>query len=287
MSSQRFADTFRDKPARAPRGLVPGRRVWATVGWTAAATATVTLSASLAQHVRFGDDGQDATTVTAASAAPVAAEPGSPSSSEPTPSASSASPGEKPAQQQKTVEHITVQQPPVAPDAPRTEEKKTEPTTSDTAEKPAEKPTKKPAATTPKTEKAQAPAQEVSGPVGAISGRYDAFVGKCVQLVGSALQLYPCNGSADQQWKFASDGTLRKNGRCLTTAGRSTLDGARVVMNTCDATDVMQWRHSAGHDIVNVAADKCLDVAGAGTANGTPLQIAWCSGNAAQKWNVP
>ncbi|MYV48099.1 RICIN domain-containing protein [Streptomyces sp. SID2888] len=283
MSSQRFADTFRDKPARAPRGLVPGRRVWATVGWTAAATATVTLSASLAQHVRFGDDGQDATTVTAASAAPVAAEPASPSSSEPTPSASSASPGEKPAQQKKTVEHITVQQPPVAPDAPRTEEKKTEPTTSDTAEKPAKKPT----TTTPKTEKAQAPAQDVSGPVGAISGRYDAFVGKCVQLVGSALQLYPCNGSADQQWKFASDGTLRKNGRCLTTAGRSTQDGARVVMNTCDATDVMQWRHSAGHDIVNVAADKCLDVAGADTANGTPLQIAWCSGNAAQKWNVP
>ncbi|MFI6426188.1 family 16 glycosylhydrolase [Promicromonospora sp. NPDC050880] len=30
----------------------------------------------------------------------------------------------------------------------------------------------------------------------------------------------------------------------------------------------------------------CLDVAGANTANGTPIQLAWCNGNAAQQWTV-
>ncbi|MFI9601959.1 RICIN domain-containing protein [Streptomyces sp. NPDC052043] len=272
MSSQRFADTFRDKPARAPRGMVPGRRVWATVGWTAAATATVTLSASLAQHVTFGAGGRDATAVTAASTVPVVTESVSPSPSEPTPSASSASPSEDPVKQQKTVEHVTVQQPPVQPPTERAEQKK---------------PRSTPDATTQDSNTVQAPTEDFSRPVGAIAGRYDPFVGKCVQLVDSTLQLYTCNGSPDQQWKFAADGTLQKNGRCLSLANRYTDDGTRVVMDACDATDVMQWRYSPGYDIVNVAADKCLDVANADTTDGTPLQIAWCSANAAQKWNVP
>ena len=30
----------------------------------------------------------------------------------------------------------------------------------------------------------------------------------------------------------------------------------------------------------------CLDVAGAQTANGTPIQLAWCNGNQAQQWTV-
>lgn len=58
-------------------------------------------------------------------------------------------------------------------------------------------------------------------------------------------------------------------------------------MASCDSTTVTQWRYSAAYDIVNVAADKCLDVANAATTDGSPLQIAWCSGNAAQKWTVP
>ncbi|MEU6348464.1 mannose-binding protein [Streptomyces sp. NPDC047072] len=40
--ARRFADTFRRRPARAPRGMTPGPRVWAATGWTAAVAATTT-----------------------------------------------------------------------------------------------------------------------------------------------------------------------------------------------------------------------------------------------------
>jgi hypothetical protein len=125
--------------------------------------------------------------------------------------------------------------------------------------------------------------QDFSRPVGQIVG----LSGKCIQLVGSALQMYDCNGASDQQWRFAANGTLQKGGRCLSLVSRSTNDGIPVVMTSCDTTNVTQWRVSPNADIVNVAADKCLDVSGANTANGTPLQTAWCSGNSAQKWTVP
>ncbi|MFK0222649.1 hypothetical protein ACIQWN_31215 [Streptomyces vinaceus] len=42
-----FAEAFRRRPVRAPLGLLPGRRVWTTLGWTAAVTVPLTLTASL------------------------------------------------------------------------------------------------------------------------------------------------------------------------------------------------------------------------------------------------
>lgn len=43
-----FAEAFRRRRVRAPRGMAPGRRVWTTLGWTAAVTAPLALTASLA-----------------------------------------------------------------------------------------------------------------------------------------------------------------------------------------------------------------------------------------------
>ena len=43
---------------------------------------------------------------------------------------------------------------------------------------------------------------------------------------------------------------------------------------------------SGGSEIRGIGG-KCVDVAGANTANGTPIQIIDCNGNAAQKWSRP
>ncbi|MGW1466118.1 hypothetical protein ACWCPT_17450 [Streptomyces sp. NPDC002308] len=44
-----FADAFRRRRVRGPRGMAPGRRVWTTLGWTAAAVAApLVLTAALA-----------------------------------------------------------------------------------------------------------------------------------------------------------------------------------------------------------------------------------------------
>ncbi|WP_328440724.1 RICIN domain-containing protein [Streptomyces sp. NBC_00444] len=271
-SPQRFSETFAGRPARSPRGLVPGRRVWISLGWAGAVAAVCALAIPLAGG--GGPASDDGAEVAAASGIPAA--PPAPS---PTPSPESPRPSRTPA---KTTKETGTPDTAQAPNHPGTVATVTATASS---KPPAAK--QKPAPETRRTPESTTPAQDFSRPVGQISGHYDGFVGKCVQLVGSALQLYGCDGGSDQQWQFAADGTLRKNGRCLSLAGRSSSDGTRVVMASCDSTTVTQWRYSAAYDIVNVAADKCLDVANAATTDGAPLQIAWCSGNAAQKWTVP
>ncbi len=56
----------------------------------------------------------------------------------------------------------------------------------------------------------------------------------------------------------------------------------------CNGSAAQQWTYSAGsHDVVNPAANKCLDVAGNTSANGTATQIWTCTGAANQKWTAP
>ncbi|WP_433343718.1 ricin-type beta-trefoil lectin domain protein [Streptomyces sp. CA-253872] len=305
-AEQSFADAFRRRPARAPHGLVPSRRVWVTLGWAAAVSATVTLSAVAARGTVLDDDGKEGPALAASdtaarvSAAEPTASPSASPSSSPSPSHSPAKESGKPHEESGGGGSAAGGGQAGAPAAPAAGSHEKSGTAAgggggDTAKSDTKSEktsgssgSSGSAGSTPKKAEAPAPpAQDFSRPLGAITGRYGDFQGHCVQLAGTALKLYPCDGGADQQWQFAKDGTLRKNGRCLSLAGRSTNDGTHVVMASCDTTNVTQWRYSPGNDIVNVAADKCLDVANASTDAGSPLQIAWCSGNWAQKWNVP
>src|SRR5262245_15789451 len=70
---------------------------------------------------------------------------------------------------------------------------------------------------------------------------------------GTKVQIWAANGSAAQSWVFSNVG--------VTPAGN--------------------YRISS-----SVSGTACLDVAGAGTANGTKVQIWQCNGTNAQSWNV-
>lgn len=59
-----FSQTFAGKPARSPRGLVPGRRVWISLGWAGALTAVVALGVPLVGSDVF--DSEDSNEVVAA-----------------------------------------------------------------------------------------------------------------------------------------------------------------------------------------------------------------------------
>ncbi|SCG72945.1 Ricin-type beta-trefoil lectin domain-containing protein [Micromonospora inositola] len=56
---------------------------------------------------------------------------------------------------------------------------------------------------------------------------------------------------------------------------------------TCNGTAAQQWTWTAGRDLVNPQANKCLDVTGNTSADGTKVQIWSCTGAANQKWNLP
>jgi hypothetical protein len=74
-------------------------------------------------------------------------------------------------------------------------------------------------------------------------------------------------------------------GKCVDVAGDDTGgDGAHVQLWDCQSWARDQHWTWAGSALQTLG--RCLDVAGGGTANGTPLQLHDCTGNPAQEWVV-
>ncbi|MFD8568225.1 ricin-type beta-trefoil lectin domain protein [Streptomyces sp. NPDC059639] len=272
MPPTRFSQTYTDKPSRVRIGLMPGRRVFVTVGSVAAVTGAVLGGTALAHGLSSGPDSSRSVPPPVPSAS-VSQSP----TSAPTPdgSASATAASKSPEEKKKPAPTVTVHA-----GAPAAGSRPTAGSGSSGSD--AKSGSKSDDSSSDTTKKAPA-TTKLTGPKGPVKG----LAGKCAQRMSGGLQLRACDGGADQVWFFASDGTLRNQGTCLSTAGNSTKDGSRLVMVRCDTSNVRQWRISPNADVVNVAADKCLDVANAATADGTPLQIAWCSGNTAQKWQTP
>ena len=128
-----------------------------------------------------------------------------------------------------------------------------------------------------------------TAPAGPITG----LAGKCADVAagatanGTAVQLFTCNGSAAQRWTMATGGSVQALGKCLDVTSAGTADGTKVQLWDCNGSAAQQWTYTAGHDLVNPAANKCLDVTGNVSTDGTRLQIWTCTGGANQKWTVP
>ncbi|GIJ51416.1 galactosylceramidase [Virgisporangium aliadipatigenens] len=125
-----------------------------------------------------------------------------------------------------------------------------------------------------------------SGPTGEIRG---AGSNRCLdvngqsQSDGAVVQIWDCNGGANQRWTLTSGNQLTVYGnKCLDVPG--TANGTRARILGCTGGTGQQWRVNADGTIVGVASGLCLDVNGAGTANGTAVQIWTCNGGANQSW---
>ncbi|MET8577723.1 ricin-type beta-trefoil lectin domain protein, partial [Streptomyces sp. NPDC005012] len=100
---------------------------------------------------------------------------------------------------------------------------------------------------------------------------------------GTQIQLWDCNGAANQQWSHTSTGELRVYGnKCLDAAG--TGNGAKVQIYSCWGGDNQKWRLNSNGSITGVQSGLCLDATGTGTANGTKIQLYSCSGGSNQRW---
>ncbi|WP_407647115.1 RICIN domain-containing protein [Actinacidiphila soli] len=85
------------------------------------------------------------------------------------------------------------------------------------------------------------------------------------------------NGSAgsavdSSKWQTETGDNVNNHERQYYTSGNK------------NAAPNQQWVITSAGDIVNPAANKCLDVTGGNSANGTRLQIWTCTGAANQKW---
>lgn len=115
--------------------------------------------------------------------------------------------------------------------------------------------------------------------------------GRCIDIPGAnpvdgaLLQMYDCNGTSAQQWTFNSDGTLRSMGKCMDPAGGVLTNGTAIQLVTCNGNPVQRFTLSAAGDLVNVSANRCVDIKDQNSANGATLQLWDCAGTANQKWS--
>ncbi len=73
----------------------------------------------------------------------------------------------------------------------------------------------------------------------------------------------------------------RASGRCLSSADGH--DGTRLEIWACDGTASQRWTVQGS---TLRSQGLCMDAADAGTGNGTPVQLANCSGNPAQQFTL-
>ncbi len=117
--------------------------------------------------------------------------------------------------------------------------------------------------------------------------------GKCLDVNQNTngVQIFPCHAEANQAWVQDVNGAIRGvNGLCLeadpSAVGNWTPAGARsapVRVGPCTGADTQVWSRTTSREI-RLFSDMCLDVAGGGDADRTPVQVFPCHGGANQRW---
>ncbi|MET8763154.1 ricin-type beta-trefoil lectin domain protein [Lentzea sp. NPDC004782] len=104
---------------------------------------------------------------------------------------------------------------------------------------------------------------------------------------GTQVQLWDCNGQANQSWTRTADRRLTGvGGKCLDASNRGTTNGTAAVIWDCNGQASQQWNVNADGTITNVPSNLCLDANGQGTANGTKLILWTCNRQTNQQWTL-
>jgi poly(hydroxyalkanoate) depolymerase family esterase len=113
--------------------------------------------------------------------------------------------------------------------------------------------------------------------------------GRCIDVPnasrtnGTRVQLYDCNGQANQQWTYTTSKQLQAYGSmCLDAAGSG--NGSAVQIYACNGQSNQQWNVNANGTVTGVQSGRCLDVWG--TGNGQQVQIYDCNGRPNQQFTL-
>ncbi|MEV7805592.1 ricin-type beta-trefoil lectin domain protein [Microbispora sp. NPDC088329] len=135
------------------------------------------------------------------------------------------------------------------------------------------------------------PTPSPTGGAGSTSALKGVGSGRCLDVSGASqangaqVQIWDCNGQANQQWTSTGSGELRVYGnKCLDVNGAGTADGTGVIIWDCNGQNNQKWRFNSDGSITAVGANKCLDVSNNGTANGSKVHIWTCHGGTNQQW---
>jgi GH25 family lysozyme M1 (1,4-beta-N-acetylmuramidase) len=141
------------------------------------------------------------------------------------------------------------------------------------------------------------------GTVGPVGPVHLDLNGKCLTdagnsaAAGTTAEIWTCNGSAAQAWRYVQDGTLRIHSKCLTIRAGAQ-NGWKVRLEPCTDGARQQWRLAypravnpslGGRTLMlrNRGTGKCLADPGWGKTNGTRVVIWSCTGYQNQVWTLP
>jgi endo-1,4-beta-xylanase len=129
-----------------------------------------------------------------------------------------------------------------------------------------------------------------SGPLHAVGA------GKCLDVpnssatAGTQVQIWDCNGQANQNWTRTSSNqlTVVTGGvqMCLDAYNNQTTAGTKVETWPCNGGANQQWQLNSNGTITGVQSGLCLDVTGASTANGALADLWTCNGGSNQQWTL-
>jgi hypothetical protein len=120
--------------------------------------------------------------------------------------------------------------------------------------------------------------------------------GKCLDVpnnsstAGTQLQIWDCNGQANQTWTHTSSNQLMVTTggaqMCLDAYDNQTANGTKVETWPCNGGANQQWTLNSNGTITGNQSGLCLDVTGASTANGALAELWTCNGQSNQKWTL-
>jgi len=113
---------------------------------------------------------------------------------------------------------------------------------------------------------------------------------------GNKIQIWTANGSAAQTWAFATANVVPAGNWNLGVLGPYCLDangggsGVATRLWACNGSSSQSWNatknSNSTYTFKSAASGNCLDVTGAGTANGTVVESYTCNSTNAQQWGV-
>ncbi|NUS15838.1 MAG: family 43 glycosylhydrolase [Streptomyces sp.] len=118
--------------------------------------------------------------------------------------------------------------------------------------------------------------------------------GKCLDVPGGSqtnstqVEIYDCNGSAQQSWTATTSKQLTVYGgaKCLDAYQKGTTPGTPVDIYDCNGGTNQQWNVNSDGTITGVQSGLCLDVTGYSTANGALVELWTCTGGSNQQWTL-
>lgn len=134
--------------------------------------------------------------------------------------------------------------------------------------------------------------------VGSTHPLVGASSNRCVDVpnntttTGTQVEIWDCNGGANQAYTLTAAGELRvyNPALCLDAKGGGTANGTPVIIWGCNGGANQQWTFNADGSITGAQSGLCLDVTGgnvaSGNVNGVLLELWSCNGGANQQWRL-